>query len=194
MEDTKETFMALVDAIIPRTPELAKKYGEYMEYGALDQDTDEYNIMLLNRLYVPMANLIAELLDVLANQLMFVDNKSNQLNLSNRGAFGRLNPVDRFRAMLLAEQLELEESELLIPFLNYPGVINLLTAQTRFTDLGYYSEWFGYGTTKFKEPNQRVLEFKPNSWQQVGYPGRSFSYINDVREYYKIRNERENLQ
>ena len=61
----------------------------------------------------------------------------------------------------------------------------------RLTMMGYYSEWFGYGSTRLEEPNQRVLEFSPSSWTQVGYPGPSFSYRTDVMEYYKRRAEHE---
>ena len=41
----------------------------------------------------------------------------------------------------------------------------------KLTMMGYYSEWYGYGLTRLDEANQRVLEFQPISWEQVGYPG-----------------------
>ena len=44
------------------------------------------------------------------------------------------------------------------------------------TMLGYYSEWFGYGTTRMNKPNERVFEFAPISWKQIGYPGPSLGY------------------
>jgi hypothetical protein len=45
-----------------------------------------------------------------------------------------------------------------------------------YTLMGYYSEWSGYGTTKLNPPELRVLEFKPLSWLQIGYPGPSLGY------------------
>ncbi len=44
------------------------------------------------------------------------------------------------------------------------------------TMMGYYSEWSGYGTTRLNKPNQRILEYNPISWKQVGYPGPSLGY------------------
>jgi hypothetical protein len=46
-----------------------------------------------------------------------------------------------------------------------------IDALIRATMMGYYSEWFGYGSTRLNEPDDRVMEYQPFSWQQVGYPG-----------------------
>lgn len=46
-----------------------------------------------------------------------------------------------------------------------------INALIRATMMGYYSEWFGYGSTRLNEPDQRTMEYQPFSWKQVGYPG-----------------------
>lgn len=46
----------------------------------------------------------------------------------------------------------------------------------RLVTMGFYSEWSGYGSTRLKPPNERVFEFPPISWKQVGYPGPSLGY------------------
>ena len=46
-----------------------------------------------------------------------------------------------------------------------------IDALIRATMMGYYSEWFGYGSSRLNEPDQREMEYQPFSWQQVGYPG-----------------------
>ncbi|RDU21956.1 hypothetical protein [Anaerosacchariphilus polymeriproducens] len=119
---------ALVNAMIPRTPDLAQLYGTNMYYGALDFLTAEYLTMVLN--YI----------------------KANILET--------MNWEERLSSSLI-----------------------------RFTMLGYYSEWFGYGTTRLNNPNQRILEFYPLSWEQVDYPGPAFSYISYEKEYNQINKE-----
>jgi len=125
-EYMQETFKALVDAIIPRTPELAEEYGKIQYYGALDFQTDEYLILSLNNYYSPLAKPTAEMLDMAAEQLVFALSITGDLN--------------------------------------------------RLTMMGYYSEWYGYGSTRLKTPNQRKLEYFPLSWGQVEYPGPSLGY------------------
>lgn len=51
MKQTEVTFKAFVDAIIPRTPELAEEYGRIQYFGALDLHTDEYLALSLNYYY-----------------------------------------------------------------------------------------------------------------------------------------------
>lgn len=61
-------------------------------------------------------------------------------------------------------QIELEDILPVIPSLN------------RLAMMGYYSEWPGYGSTRLNPPGQRILEYYPASWEQIGYPGPSLGY------------------
>ncbi len=178
MQYTRNTFKALVDAIIPRTPELAEEYGRIQYFGALDLHTYEFIILTLNNYYTPLANSTAELLDEAAEQVVFMEEPERLFNfsrLSGGGTFAALSPSNQFRALTLLEQGYLED----LPIVFYDNQGFVLSANiilNRNTMLGYYSEWFGYGTTRLETPNQRILEFYPLSWQQIGYPGPSLGY------------------
>jgi len=164
---TQETFQAFVDAIIPRTPGLAEEYGRIQFFGALDLHTDEYITLSLDYYYIPLAEITAEMLDVAAEQLVVMDGS----------AFAALEPSDRLRALTLLEQIHIYLADLPIPFRDNPELILYITsALNRFTMMGYYSEWSGYGSTRLATPNQRKLEYFPISWKQIGYPGPSLWY------------------
>ena len=68
--------------------------------------------------------------------------------------------------------LDLHTDEYLFLTFAYSFVGSLI----RFTMMGYYSEWSGYGSTRLEAPDQRKLEYFPLSWKQVGYPGPSLGY------------------
>jgi hypothetical protein len=163
------TYLALVDAIIPRSPNLAELYGRIQYYGALDLDTAYYIIMTLNYYFLPLAIPIAELLNEAAKEYVYLSDNlvllNNSLALKNE-YFAALTPEDRFETLNLVEQLK-DTDEF---------ILSITSSLNRFTMIGYYSEWFGYGTTKFAPPNDRILEFYPLSWEQVGYPGPSLGY------------------
>jgi len=179
-QHTQATFQALVDAIVPRTPRLAEEYGRIQYYGALDLYTDEYLIMSLNHYYIPLAKPTAQMLDVAAEQLVLIRGNERLLDFSmypGGGTFAALAPSDRFRALTLLEQLQVNLTNLPIPFQDNPELVLSITfALNRFTLMGYYSEWSGYGSTRLDTPNQRILEYFPLNWQQVGYPGPSLGY------------------
>ncbi len=177
---TLETFKALTDAIIPRTPGLAEELGKIQYFGALNLHTDEYMILALNHYFIPLAEPVAEMLDAAAEQLLFIGRNSRLLDFSRfpgGGTFAALAPVDRFRALTLLEQLKVYLGDLPFPFQNSPDfVLSITVVLNRFTVMGYYSEWAGYGSTRLESPNDRKLEFFPLSWKQVGYPGPSLGY------------------
>lgn len=177
---TQDTFRAFVDAIVPRTPGLAEEYGRIQYFGALDSGIEEYLIMSLNNYYIPLAAPTAEMLDIAAEQLVMMQGNESELDFSlfpGGGTFAALSPNDRFRALTLLEQLQVNLSTLPIPFQENPGfVLYILLELNRSTMMGYYSEWSGYGSTRLDEPNQRILEYFPLDWEQVGYPGPSLGY------------------
>jgi len=177
---TQETFQAYVDAIIPRTPGLAEEFGRIQFFGALNLHTDEYVTLSLNYYYIPMAEPTAEMIDVAAEQLVIMDGNKSLVNFSRfmgGSAFAAIDHSDRFRALTLLEQLNIYLADLPIPFQGNPELILYTTsALNRFTMMGYYSEWSGYGSTRLETPNQRKLEYHPLSWKQIGYPGPSLGY------------------
>lgn len=67
---------------------------------------------------------------------------------------------------------------LMVMFNNYLVGHSSTNHLSRYTMMGYYSEWYGYGYgyTRLETPNNRILKFHPLSWKQVGYPGPSLGY------------------
>jgi len=175
-----ETFKALVDAIIPRTPGLAEEYGKIQYFGALNLHTDEYMILTLNYYSFPLAEPTAAMLDTAGEQLVFIGGNSRLLDFARYpggGTFAALAPGDRFRALILLEELGVNLGDLQQPFTDNPGfVITFSGILPRYAMMGYYSEWSGYGSTRLGSPNNRKLEYFPLSWKQVGYPGPSLGY------------------
>lgn len=163
MQYILNTYKAFVEVIIPWTPKLAVEYGEIQYYGAIDLYTYEFLIQSLQE-YGGKSLVIAtaKKLDIWAQQLVFQGKNTNTVNSSKGVSFLDLTPVDRLLTINLMKQNEA----------NLPDdKIATINELVRYTMQGYYSEWYGYGSTRLKEPNQRVLEFKPLSWQQIAYPG-----------------------
>lgn len=179
-QHTQQTFMALVDIIIPQTPGLAVEYGKIQYFGAIDLDINEYMILSLNNNTIPLAEPTAQMLDIAAKQLVSRGGNQEALDFTKfpgGGIFAALAPDDRFRALILLEQLDINLEDLPIPYQNNPGLVLSVTSSfNRLTLMGYYSEWSGYGSTRLASPNYRKLEYFPLSWQQVGYPGPSLGY------------------
>lgn len=177
---TQDTFKAYVDTIIPRTPELAEEYGKVQFFGAADFNIDEYMIITLNNYYIPLAKPTADILDAAAKQLLLSEDDKKLYNLGetpNEGEFSVLSPLDRFLALNLLEQYAEYFAGLQEEFQYNTGFINSInSALNRYTMMGYYSEWYGYGSTGLDAPDQRVLECYPLSWKQIGYPGPSLGY------------------
>ncbi|WMJ87139.1 hypothetical protein [Anaerocolumna sp. MB42-C2] len=175
-----DTFKALVDAIIPRTPGLAEEYGKIQYYGALNLHIDEYMVYTLNYYSVPLAEPTALMLDLAADQLIFNGENTRLLDFTRfpvGGTFAALAPIDRFRALTLLEQLKVYLLDLPAPYKGNSGLTLIITGVLdRYTMMGYYSEWSGYGSTRLESPGNRKLEFYPLSWEQVGYPGPSLGY------------------
>lgn len=175
LQQEQETYQAYVSIIIPRSPELAEEYGKIQYYGALDFKTDEYLVLTLNSLSTPMALPVAEVLDIASEQLVILDGSS--MMYEENFDFSTLSPTDRFRTILLLKQNQEYFVDLLSPSQHYPEYIfSIISNLNRYIMMGYYSEWFGYGTTRLNTPDERKLEFYPLSWKQVGYPGPSLGY------------------
>jgi len=187
---TKSTFNALVNAIIPRTPETSEKQGSIQLSEAVASHTDEYEIWSLDHFLsldisilnfsIYLANATAKMLEMASKQL--IDSKKNKepINftiLLEEGAFAALASNDRFRAITLLEQNKVDITLLPIPFRNNPGFIFAITGGiAMFATIGYYTEWSGYGSSRMNTPEKRKLEHFPIGWKQVGYPGPSKGY------------------
>lgn len=190
LPQTKITIQAFVDAIVPRSSELAEKQGPIQFSGALDLHSDEYLIWALNHqpslriiiknFNIYLANATAEMLNIAAKQLIYTGANKKPINPDigpEAGTFAALEPGDRLRVITLLEELEIDLSTLPVPFHNTPGfVLAISRVLTMLTIKGYYTEWSGYGSTRLESPEQRRLEDFPLSWKQVGYPGPSMGY------------------
>lgn len=164
MQHILNAFKAFVEAIIPWTPKLAQEYGEIQYYGAIDLLTYEY---LIQSLYefggISLIIETAKRLDAEAEQLILQGNNRYPPNPPEEVVFSALVPSDRLLVINLIKQGGTSS-----PLDQVAAGIYYLI---RLTMLGYYSEWYGYGSTRLREPNERVFEFIPLSWQQVGYTG-----------------------
>lgn len=178
-QHTKVTFEALVDAIIPYTPELASKLNPRQVPGGLIFHTDELKIWSLNHLLtnVPLADSTANMLNIAANQLIITGKTTEPINFKafyHGDIFASLSRNNRFNALLLLEQLKINLNELPLPYKNNPGfVIFIANALNGFIMFDYYSEWSAYGTTSLASPEERKLQRLPFCWKQVEYPGPS---------------------
>lgn len=146
------TMEVFVNAIIPRTPKLAVEFGRIQYYGALDLQTDVYIVWILQYYYSPFMTELAPIWESAANQFLFYPLSQQHYDNTNHTA--------------LSDSLT-----------NDTGSFNsIIFKLIRYTMMGYYSEWYGYGKTRLLSPNQRTLQFYPLSWKQIGYPGPSLGY------------------
>lgn len=179
-EHTLNTYRAYVNAVIPRTPKLAEEFGRIQFYGALDLNTDEYLIMTLDYLYTPLAEPIAVVLDIAAEQFIYEEGYRRIQDsgvFPGWGGFSDLSAANRFYALTLLEQNSQYFVGIPAYFRENVGYLRAInTTLSRYTMMGYYSEWSGYGNTRLDSPNQRILEFFPLSWKQIDYPGPSLGY------------------
>lgn len=174
-EHILKSFQALVDVIIPRTPDLAKEYGIIQYYGALDAYTDEFIFLSLQNLPNPLAGYAADLLNTAAELVTSEGYRNKGRDID--GLFFEASPEKR------VEVLELIKLSTIFPA-NFPKlmqdnpdlILYTYSFLIRYSMLGYYSEWFGYGTTRLNPPAQRKLEYYPFSWEQIDYPGPSSGY------------------
>jgi hypothetical protein len=182
---TRTNVRALVEAVLPRTPELAESQGEEHVPGGRDVDLAEYVIesfdsyqehhlgvlsVLLRKLGIrnyPYAVVVSLLLDVVALELLVRrDNERPVEWRSLSGPFARLAPRDRLRALDLLETGALDSLAALaddrLPVL---GTVRFLAlGLNTFPLLGYYSEWAG------ESPASNP------GWRQAGYPGPADGY------------------
>lgn len=190
LSQTKETFKALVDAIIPENKALIGRQGSVEFSGALKHNIHEYQIWELNHSFaqtvlkmnfnVPLAKPTAKMLNKAAEQLIKNGGNKELVNsnvLHEAGEFAALSPSDRLQAIELLEQLKVNSLTLPVPFWNNQGmVLSAIGTAMMLSTIGYYSGWSGYGSTSLKTPEERTIEHFPMSWNEIGYPGPSKGY------------------
>jgi hypothetical protein len=180
MSHTRGTFAALVDAVVPETPELADRGEEHVP-GGLDVELEGAVIDRVNNFLethgaaaavtdaVPLAPAVATLLDVAAIELLIRRRAEDGLNTPDeefsRGVFSRLSRADRLRALRLLEDegvvarlAERYDSASL-------GAVQFLASSLPILiEFVYYSELTG-------EEGEGSL-----GWEQTGYPGPAEGY------------------
>lgn len=125
----------------------------------MDAEVEEYLIFVLNSYNIPLAQPTSDMLNI----------------VSIAAGYRYHNNYLYALTYLLNPQGEL--SILPMPYQDNVKLVTLISnLLIGFIMMGYYSEWWGYGSTRLAEPNQRKLEYYPFSWKQVGYPGPSLGY------------------
>lgn len=187
---TQATFQALVDAIIPPVCRCAGASVKVQAPGALHLRIQDYVIWDLDHSVelqpsgepdsIPFSKSTALLLDIGAAQFI----RLNHAIVPHSGfsfpcgrLFSALSRGDRLRTVMLLDQLDIPLEILPPPYQNNPALIQVMMSSIhQLTLFGYYSEWYGYGTTRLLPSNLRRIECCPPSWSLTGYPGPSFGY------------------
>lgn len=181
MSYTRGTFAALVDAVVPETPELADR-GEQQVPGGLDAGLVDLLVEEVNGLQpvhggplaaagyetTPLAPVVAALLDAAALELLLRRRAAEGLRSPDvayaGGPFSRLAPRDRLRAVRMLE------TEGVVPALaerldvSGLGTVQYLAgALVALTETLYYGELTGNGETS-------------QGWEQADYPGPTDGY------------------
>ncbi|MEH7115998.1 hypothetical protein V7128_01065 [Neobacillus vireti] len=177
-QNTRAAFMAFADAVIPST------------LGALDLRIDDYMVWILDHFVsiqgewsvknFPLSSQTARILDIAAYQLIASGNIKVTPDYSSNpdgGPFLALSPNDRFEAIRLLENQQVDLEVLPPPYRNNGGLVkNVITSLHQMVMFGYYSEWFSLGSTRQAYPEDQRIERQPFLWESLGYPGPSFGY------------------
>lgn len=186
----RATFQALVDAIIPPTIRHTGTTGVEFVAGAVQLCLDQFVMENLdhshfipvdaNQIQIPLSRSTALLLEIGAEQFIKSGLAQQTLNVWGfpfGGLFTALSRVDRLQTLALLDRLDIPLHMLPPPYQNYPAMIQIIiNSLYQFTMFGYYSEWFGYGTTRLFPPEYRSVEFFSPGWSLAGYPGPAFGY------------------
>lgn len=175
---TRATFMAFVDAVIPSA------------LGALDLRVDDFLIWSLDHNIsihgewgvrtIPLSAPTAGLLDAAAIQLIHsgaMKTPPNFSTLPDGGPFAALSPEDRFEVIHLLENSRVDLQVLPTPYKNNMGFVKFIVTNIhQLVMMGYYSEWFSFGSTRLAQPEDRSPKNQNITWKFVNYPGPSLGY------------------
>jgi len=178
---TRGTFAALVDALIPETPELEARGPEHVP-GGLAVGLEEAVIERVNGFVetrgiaslagdaVPLAPAVAALLDTAAGELLLRRRAEDGLQSPDEpfaaGPFCRLSREDRLRALRL-----LEAEGAFAALAERFDAAALGTIQFLASSLPILVESVYYAETTADEGEARSL-----GWRQAGYPGPADGY------------------
>ena len=181
MSYTRGTFAALVDALIPETPELEARGPEHVP-GGLAVGLEEAIIERVNNFVethgiaslagdaVPLAPAVAALLDTAAGELLLRRRAEDGLQSPDEpfaaGPFCRLSREDRLRALRL-----LEDEGAFAALAERYDAAALGTVQFLASSLPILVESVYYAETTADEGEARSL-----GWRQAGYPGPADGY------------------
>ena len=181
MSYTRGTFAALVDALIPETPELEARGPEHVP-GGLAVELEEAVIERVNGFVetrgiaslagdaVPLAPAVAALLDTVAGELLLRRRAEDGLQSPDEpfaaGSFCRLSRRDRLRALRL-----LEDKGAFAALAERFDAAALGTVQFLASSLPILVESVYYSETTADESEARSL-----GWRQAGYPGPADGY------------------
>jgi len=192
---TEGTFAALVDALIPETPELAKRGEEHVP-GGLEVGLEEAVVNRVNNFVeahglaalagdtVPMAPVVAALLDAAAAELLVRRRSENGLQSPEDqfaiGPFSRLGRADRLRALRL-----LEDEGVVAELSERFDAASLGTVQFLASSLPILVEFVYYS-----EATAGPEEARSQGWRQAAYPGPADGY--EVLLGYEVESFEEN--
>jgi hypothetical protein len=177
---TRGTFAALVDAVVPETPELGDRGEEHVP-GGLDVGLEEAVIERVNNFLethgaaaavsdaVPLAPAVATLLDIAAVELFARRRTEDGLNTPDddfsRGVFSRLSREDRLRALRL-----LEDDGVVAKLADRYDSASLGAVQFLASSLPILIEFVYYSEVTGDEGEGSL------GWDQTGYPGPAEGY------------------
>lgn len=182
MSHTHGTFAALVDALVPETPDLADRGDEHVP-GGLAVGLEEEIIDRVNNFQeadgalaaagydaTPMAPAVAVLLDTAAAELLVRRRSADGFNSPAEafagGPFSRLSRQDRLRALRL-----LEDEGVFPRLADRFDSAALGTIQFLASSLPILVEFVYYSEATADDGEERSL-----GWRQADYPGPSDGY------------------
>ncbi len=196
---TRVTFRAIVDAVVPETPELADELGPEHGPGGLAVDLDDFAITFVDDGFqfglphvgthgnIPLADPVAHLLDTAALTLLERGDNEDEPSIDRAlsllgpadpppeevrdavGPFAELSPRDRLRAVGIIDEFEIDVSPAEDELFELDGGL-IGQLVVGFTELIYYSEWQGYDDFT-KPPSERVHSSDAGAVQSWGQTG-----------------------
>ncbi|AZH26928.1 hypothetical protein [Haloplanus aerogenes] len=190
---TVVTFRAIVDAVVPETPELDPELGPAHVPGGLAIGLEDFVVTYVDdgfqfglpylgpRGNIPLADPIAQILDIAALTLLDQGDATGELDddrpvsllapgeaspravRTAAGPFSKLSRRDRLRAIGLLDELELELSQFEGELFEFDGGL-VGQLVVGFTEMIYYSEWQGYDEFT-QPPSERVHPNDPAAVQ-----------------------------
>lgn len=195
----RKTLDALVDALLPETPELAEELGSEHEPGASRIELNEQLRAAFNRLQATgvlgasgdgdgreppeparTAPIVALILDLGALEFLLRGSPRKYPRLEAGGPFLWLRPEDRLRLFdfLAGDSLLRGTLDRLRDRIPYLGLVDfVLDGLVTMPLLHYYSEWSGYEDDSNRlTPDPETFSGDVQSWRQTGFPGREEGY------------------